>query len=113
MSPTVLQTEHGLLCEVLRGPCTEPLQTPAVLPPLPPRRFLKAGRPGPTHGGSEMYSDGPRTRRVPPGDPVAWSEPVAAAHRRYEVAKLIGTGAPSGRAVRRGCVRVLVRRCPA
>jgi hypothetical protein len=33
------------------GPPSEPRQTPVVPPPLPPRRFLRAGRPDPDHGG--------------------------------------------------------------
>ncbi len=34
-------------------PRTEPVQTPAVSLPLPPRRFPGAGRPDPDHGGGE------------------------------------------------------------
>ncbi|MGH3987302.1 MAG: hypothetical protein ACRDTZ_08285 [Pseudonocardiaceae bacterium] len=49
-------------------PRTEPVQTPAV-PPPPSRRYPRAGRPDLTRGGVEVYSDDPRSRRVPPDDP--------------------------------------------
>ncbi|MGH3599689.1 MAG: hypothetical protein ACRDQH_05325, partial [Pseudonocardiaceae bacterium] len=38
-------------------PRTEPFQTPAVPPPLPPRRVPPGGTAGPTHGGIGVYSD--------------------------------------------------------
>jgi hypothetical protein len=51
-------------------PRSEPVQTPAVPPPLPPRWFPRVGRPDPeTHGGAGDDPEGPRSRRVPPGDP--------------------------------------------
>lgn len=46
-----------------------PFQTPAAPPLLPPRRFPRAGRPDPDHGGIGVYSDRPRSRRVPPDTP--------------------------------------------
>ncbi len=48
-------------------PPTQPSQAPAVSPPLPPQRFPRAGRPDPTHGGTGVNTDSPRSRRVPPG----------------------------------------------
>ncbi|MGH3721843.1 MAG: hypothetical protein ACRDRI_23955 [Pseudonocardiaceae bacterium] len=43
-------------------PPTAPLQTPAV-PPPPPHRSPRAGRPNPAHGGTE---DDPQWPSVPP-----------------------------------------------
>lgn len=49
----------------LGDPPTDPSQTPAV-PPPPPHRSPRAGRPDPTHGGAgDDPPDGPRPRRGP------------------------------------------------
>ncbi|MGH3571946.1 MAG: hypothetical protein ACRDR6_25465 [Pseudonocardiaceae bacterium] len=51
-------------------PPTERFQTPAVSPPLPPRRVPPGGTVGPSHGGIGVYSDaGPRSRRGPSDNP--------------------------------------------
>ncbi|MGH3896803.1 MAG: hypothetical protein ACRDTA_00835 [Pseudonocardiaceae bacterium] len=57
--------------DVLSRIGTEPLdlriprhQTPAVSPPLPPRRYPRAGRPDPARGGNGDDPDGPRSRRA-------------------------------------------------
>lgn len=48
---------------------TGPRQTPVVSPPLPPRRFPRAGRPDQDHGGVGGARESPRLRRGPSEDP--------------------------------------------
>jgi hypothetical protein len=56
---------------------TEPLQTPAVLSPLPPPRCPRTGRPDLDHGGAgEKHPERPRLRRGPSDIPEPGPGPV-------------------------------------
>ncbi len=70
-APASDQEDTDVLPAVAADPPTEPLQTPAVPSPLPPRGPRGEGRPDRDHGGAgDDPLESPRLRRGPSGNPA-------------------------------------------